>query len=75
MRPFLTNVRLSKRKCRFELDESNIEPLMYSNHETGELAMQKKDGMVNYFNSTVLKAIRCNMYIKFIGSGGKKKKC
>jgi len=31
--------------------------------------MQKKDGMVNNFNSTMLKAIQCNMDIKFIGSG------
>jgi hypothetical protein len=37
----------------------------------GELAMPKKDGMVNNFNSTTLKANRCNMDIKFIGSGGK----
>ena len=32
--------------------------------------MQKEDGMVNNFNSTMLKAIQCNMDIKFIGSGG-----
>ena len=32
--------------------------------------MQKEDGMVNNFNSTMLKAIRYNMDIKFIGSGG-----
>jgi len=32
--------------------------------------MQKTDGMVNNFNSTMLKAIHCNMDIKFIGLGG-----
>jgi hypothetical protein len=51
-------------------DLSSIEPLMYFNHKTGELAMRKKDGTVNNFNSTTLKANRCNMDIKFIGSGG-----
>ena len=31
--------------------------------------MQKLDGMVNYFNMSMLEAICCNMDIKFIGSG------
>ena len=59
-----------EKKCRFELDEFNTEPSTYFNRDTGELVMQKEDGMVNNFNSTMLKAIRCNMDIKFIGSGG-----
>ena len=37
--------------------------------ETGEITMQKLDGMVNNFNTSMLEAIRCNMDIKFIGSG------
>ena len=32
--------------------------------------MQKLDGMVNNFNAVMLRAGRCNMDIKFIGSGG-----
>ena len=36
---------------------------------TGELTLRKLDGMVATFNATMLKAIRCNMDIKFLGSG------
>ena len=37
--------------------------------ETGEICMHCLDGLVNNFNETILEAIRCNMDIKFIGSG------
>ena len=37
--------------------------------ETGELCLRCLDGLVNNFNETILEAIRCNMDIKFIGSG------
>ncbi|KAJ7685831.1 hypothetical protein B0H17DRAFT_844916, partial [Mycena rosella] len=37
--------------------------------ETGEFHLRCLDGLVNNFNSTMLQAIRCNMDIKFIGSG------
>ena len=59
-----------EKKCRFELNESNTEPVTFFDQGTGELTMQKLDGMVNNFNSVMLRAIRCNMDIKFIGSGG-----
>lgn len=58
-----------EKKCRFELDESNTVGCTTVNAETGELNMAKVDGMVNNFNSAMLRAVRCNMDIKFIGSG------
>ena len=58
-----------EKKCRFELSESNTVPFTSVDPETGEINMAKIDGMVNNFNSVMLKAIRCNMDIKFIGSG------
>jgi hypothetical protein len=57
------------KECRFDLDESNIRPESSFNAETGELCLRCLDGLVNNFNSTMLEAIRCNMDIKFVGSG------
>ena len=57
------------KECRFDLDEKNICPKSYFDPETGELHLQCLDGMVNNFNATIIEAIRCNMDIKFIGSG------
>jgi hypothetical protein len=37
--------------------------------ETGEKTLRCLDGLVNNFNETMIEAIRCNMDIKFIGSG------
>ncbi|KAJ7065126.1 hypothetical protein B0H15DRAFT_926038 [Mycena belliarum] len=45
------------------------EPKDLIDPETGELTLRCLDGLVNNFNSTILEAIRCNMDIKFIGSG------
>jgi hypothetical protein len=58
-----------KKECRFDLDESNATPYSQFDPETGEFTMRCLDGMVNHFNDTMLKAIRCNMDIKFISSG------
>ncbi|KAJ3722189.1 hypothetical protein C8R42DRAFT_537100, partial [Lentinula raphanica] len=41
--------------------------------ETGELNLRKLDGLVNDFNETILAAVRCNIDIKFIGSGASAK--
>ncbi|KAH7909210.1 hypothetical protein BJ138DRAFT_988267, partial [Hygrophoropsis aurantiaca] len=57
------------RECRFDLDESNFCPRSYIDIESEEICLQCLDGMVNDFNATILEAVRCNMDIKFIGSG------
>ncbi|KAJ3817644.1 hypothetical protein F5880DRAFT_1463444, partial [Lentinula raphanica] len=61
------------RVCRFDLEQSNVNPVSYFDHESGELHLQKLDGLVNDFNETILRAVRCNMDIKFIGSGASAK--
>ncbi|KAJ3719273.1 hypothetical protein C8R42DRAFT_544087, partial [Lentinula raphanica] len=61
------------RVCRFDLDLSNISPETYFDSETGEIHLRKIDGLVNDFNETILAAVRCNMDIKFIGSGASAK--
>lgn len=58
-----------QKECRFGLDEKNYEPVSSFNYETGELTLRCLDGLVNNFNETIIQAIRCNMDIKFIGSG------
>lgn len=57
------------KRCRFELDSENVISETTINPETSELMLHKLDGMVANFNSTMLQAIRCNMDIKFMGSG------
>ncbi|KAF7372226.1 ATP-dependent DNA helicase [Mycena venus] len=57
------------KECRFDLDEKNTVPVSVFDPETGELTLRCLDGLVNNFNETMLEAIRCNMDIKFIGSG------
>ncbi|KAF8060238.1 hypothetical protein FPV67DRAFT_1564460 [Lyophyllum atratum] len=56
-------------QCRFDLDASNYVPLTTIDPETGVLTLRCLDGLVNDFNATVIKTMRCNMDIKFIGSG------
>jgi hypothetical protein len=58
-----------RRECRFDLDESNICPQSFFDDETGELNLRCLNGMVNNFNLAIIEAIRCNMDVKFIGSG------
>ncbi|KAJ7233267.1 hypothetical protein B0H12DRAFT_1001846, partial [Mycena haematopus] len=57
------------KECRFDLDESNVVPVSTFDPETGEMTLRCLDGLVNNFNTTILESIRCNMDIKFIGSG------
>ncbi|KJA13478.1 hypothetical protein HYPSUDRAFT_151554, partial [Hypholoma sublateritium FD-334 SS-4] len=37
--------------------------------ETGDLRLRHLQGLVNTFNSTIMRAMRCNMDIKYLGSG------
>ncbi|KAI0731009.1 hypothetical protein C8Q76DRAFT_586624, partial [Earliella scabrosa] len=55
--------------CRFDLDPANIVSETRADADTGELTLRCLDGMVNNFNATILRALRCNMDIQFIGSG------
>lgn len=57
------------KECRFDLDEKNVHPISFTDPNTGEITLKCLDGLVNHFNSTILEAVRCNMDIKFIGSG------
>jgi hypothetical protein len=57
------------KECRFELDPDHHHPKTSMDMETGELQMRVTDGMVNNFCETIMRAVRCNMDIKFIGSG------
>ena len=57
------------KECRFDLDEKNICAESSFDVESGEICLRCLDGLVNNFNATMLEAIRCNMDIKFIGSG------
>ncbi|PCH37356.1 hypothetical protein WOLCODRAFT_92327 [Wolfiporia cocos MD-104 SS10] len=57
------------RVCRFDLDPANVVPESTFDESTGELSLRCLDGMVNNFNTTILEAVRCNMDLKFIGSG------
>ena len=60
-------------ECRFGLDSGNFTADSVVDPETGEINLKCLDGMVNNFNETILSAIRCNMDIKFIGSGASAK--
>ncbi|KAJ3900388.1 hypothetical protein F5879DRAFT_778801, partial [Lentinula edodes] len=61
------------KECRFGLHESNVTAESVFDENTGELNLRCLDGLVNNFNETILRAIRCNMDIKFIGSGASAK--
>ncbi|KAG2135283.1 hypothetical protein DEU56DRAFT_871714 [Suillus clintonianus] len=61
------------RECRFDLSEDHFCPASYFNTESGEICLKCLDGMVNNFNKTMMEAVRCNMDIKFIGSGASAK--
>ncbi|KAG1843115.1 hypothetical protein DFJ58DRAFT_731741 [Suillus subalutaceus] len=60
---------LEPKECRFDLDEKNVHPINFTDPDTGEITLKCLDGLVNHFNVTILEAVRCNMDIKFIGSG------
>ena len=57
------------KECQFDLDEPNVRAESTFNSETGDLCLRCLDGLVNNFNEMILEAVRCNMDIKFIGSG------
>ena len=57
------------KECRFELDSNKHHPKTTVDFETGEIQMRVTDGLVNNFCETIIQAVRCNMDIKFIGSG------
>ncbi|KAJ7086531.1 hypothetical protein C8R44DRAFT_535329, partial [Mycena epipterygia] len=57
------------KECRFDLDDANVVPVSTFDPDTGEFTLRCLDGLVNNFNETMIEAIRCNMDIKFIGSG------
>ena len=61
------------KECHFDLDENNVQLQSSFNSETGEICLRCLDGLVNNFNATILEAVRCNMDIKFIGSGASAK--
>ncbi|KAG1792668.1 uncharacterized protein HD556DRAFT_1239044 [Suillus plorans] len=61
------------RECRFDLDENHYCEKSHVDYETGEICLRCLDGMVNNFNASMLEAVRCNMDIKFIGSGASAK--
>ena len=55
--------------CRFGLDSANYVPHTAVDYNTGEITYQCLDGLVNNFNASIIELVRCNMDIKFIGSG------
>ncbi len=59
--------------CRFDMDKSNYVQESSFDPATGELCLQRLDGMVNDFNETIIRCICCNTGIKFIGSGASAK--
>src|SRR3984957_4650754 len=61
------------RLCRFDMYEENRRENSTVNPKTGEISLRCLDGLVNNFNASILEAIRCNMDIKFIGSGASAK--
>ncbi|PBK92435.1 hypothetical protein ARMGADRAFT_875250, partial [Armillaria gallica] len=58
-----------ERICRFDIDENNYREFSSFDYEKGKLCLCCLDGLVNNFNETIIRALRCNMDIKFIGSG------
>ena len=59
--------------CHFDMHEGNYKPISCFDPTLGELTLRCLHGLVNNFNETILDCIRCNMDIKFIGSGASAK--
>ena len=57
------------KECRFDLGEHRTQKCTYFDEKTGDLHLRCVNGLVNNFNETIIKFIRCNMDINFIGSG------
>ncbi|KAJ7572177.1 hypothetical protein C8J56DRAFT_763954, partial [Mycena floridula] len=64
-----TCFKYDRKSCRFDMDESNYRPVSEVDPETGSICLRCLDGLVNNFNETMIRAIRCNMDIKTIISG------
>ena len=61
-------------QCRFDLGEGKqLRPITTVNPDTGEIELCCLHVLVNNFNETILAAVRCNMDIKYIGSGASAK--
>ncbi|KAF4617233.1 hypothetical protein D9613_005788 [Agrocybe pediades] len=61
------------KECRFRLDEHKKEEYTYLDPPTGEIHLRCLDGMVANFNETMLRCIRSNMDIQFMGTGASAK--
>lgn len=59
----------SKQVCQFGLSEDNVLDHSYFDPESGDLRLRHLQGLINTFNSTIIRALRCNMDIKYLGSG------
>ena len=57
------------RECRFGLDNQNYRRSSTIYDDTGEISLRCLDGLVNYYNDTILAVMHCNMNIQFIGLG------
>ncbi|KLO12577.1 hypothetical protein SCHPADRAFT_806804, partial [Schizopora paradoxa] len=57
------------KECRFGLSETNHIDRTTIDAQTGEIEFKVSDGLVNNFCEHILEAIRCNMDVRFIGSG------
>ncbi|EIW81885.1 hypothetical protein CONPUDRAFT_27690, partial [Coniophora puteana RWD-64-598 SS2] len=55
--------------CRYDLDEDNGREHSLVDHSTRTLYLRCLDGMVNTYNPSILELMRCNMDIKYVGSG------
>ncbi|KAJ7578607.1 hypothetical protein C8J56DRAFT_725665, partial [Mycena floridula] len=55
--------------CRFDMDETNFRPVTVVDPSTGAICLRCLDGLVNDFNETILRCMRCNMDIKPVSSG------
>ncbi|KAF8068637.1 hypothetical protein FPV67DRAFT_1414668, partial [Lyophyllum atratum] len=64
-----TCYKYSSDQCRFNLDLANYNPISTIDAETGIITLRCLNGLVNNFNDTIIRTMRCNMDIKFIGSG------
>ncbi|KAJ7599729.1 hypothetical protein C8J56DRAFT_760471, partial [Mycena floridula] len=64
-----TCFKYDRTACRFDMSEENFRPTSTVDPETGSICLRCLDGLVNNFNETIIRAIRCNMDIKTIISG------
>ena len=57
------------KECRYNLKENVYIPQTTIDMTTSEMSYKVSNGMINNYNPTILKALCCNVDIKFIGSG------